>query len=141
MRHTINIRKYNSQLLNQPESVYCGRSRDKLGLGNPFSHLKNSQAKFKVATLKESLEKYREWLGKLIEAKLSKQTQKLEKWERIYLKKVIKLAREIELGKIETLVCFCVNKDNYKYVKKSPKSCHAEILYGACCYLIRLKNA
>jgi hypothetical protein len=39
--------------------VYIGRPTP---LGNPFSHLDNTLAKFKVKTREESIEKYREWL-------------------------------------------------------------------------------
>jgi hypothetical protein len=43
----------------EPYDVLIGRPSE---WGNPFSHLKKSAAKFKVATRKEAVEKYREWI-------------------------------------------------------------------------------
>ncbi len=130
------IRKYNPTLLNTPGVIYCARKSQDLGLGNPFSHLKNSRAKFQVNTLEESLKEYRRWLWKLIKFFEGGQVQ-LESWEQLYLNRVVNLAKEIREGKVDTLVCFCVNKSNYNYDKYSVKQCHTEILYGACCYLQR----
>lgn len=43
----------------EPYDIYIGRGSI---WGNPFSHLKNSTAPFKVNTRQESIEKYIEWL-------------------------------------------------------------------------------
>jgi hypothetical protein len=42
-----------------PYDVYIGRGSK---WGNPFSHMDNTMAKFKVATREEAIEKYREWI-------------------------------------------------------------------------------
>lgn len=44
--------------------VYIGRSNSKYSSiwGNPFSHLNNSAARYKVATREEAVEKYRDWI-------------------------------------------------------------------------------
>ncbi len=47
--------------------VYIGRGRcprtGKLGIwGNPFSHLPNTLARFRVASREEAISKYKEWL-------------------------------------------------------------------------------
>lgn len=39
--------------------VYIGRPSK---WGNPYSHLTGTQAKFKVATRKEAVDKYRQWI-------------------------------------------------------------------------------
>ena len=67
----IDILKYNHQLLNQPDLVFCGRKSghpELIGLGNPFSHQPNSNAVFIVNSLEESLTSYRSWLWKLLKA-------------------------------------------------------------------------
>lgn len=44
--------------------VYIGRSNSKQKSiwGNPFSHLENSTAAFKVKTKKEAVDKYKQWI-------------------------------------------------------------------------------
>ena len=42
-----------------PYDVYIGRGSK---WGNPFSHMDNTMAKFKVETREEAIEKYREWI-------------------------------------------------------------------------------
>jgi hypothetical protein len=42
-----------------PYDIYIGRGSI---YGNPFSHLENTTAKYKVATREEAIEKYREWV-------------------------------------------------------------------------------
>lgn len=42
-----------------PYDVYIGRGSI---WGNPFSHMENTQAQFKVETREEAIEKYREWI-------------------------------------------------------------------------------
>jgi hypothetical protein len=41
-----------------PFTRYCGRGSN---YGNPFSHLENTTALYKVATRDEAIERYREW--------------------------------------------------------------------------------
>ncbi len=40
--------------------IYIGRPSK---WGNPFSHLENTMAEFKVASREEAIEKYREWIN------------------------------------------------------------------------------
>lgn len=103
----INIRKYNSKLLNKPGVLYCGRGRtiEDLGLGNPFSY-KSGTARFRVKTLAESIECYQLWLHKLLKAYQKRQTHKLEDWERAYLQRVIKLAKDVEDDVVTDLMFF-----------------------------------
>lgn len=42
-----------------PYDVYVGRGSK---WGNPFSHMDNTKAQFKVATREEAIEKFREWI-------------------------------------------------------------------------------
>ncbi len=44
---------------NVPYNVYIGRGSK---WGNPFSHMENTQAQFKVKTREEAVEKYRGWI-------------------------------------------------------------------------------
>jgi hypothetical protein len=44
---------------NEPHDVYIGRGTI---WGNPYSHLENSTARFKVRTVEEAVEKYAEYL-------------------------------------------------------------------------------
>jgi len=47
----------------EPFDVYIGRSKNSKDIwGNPFSHLPNTLAKFKVNTREEAIEKYEEWI-------------------------------------------------------------------------------
>ena len=43
----------------EPYDVYIGRGSK---WGNPFSHLRNSKAKFFVSTREESVEEYEKWV-------------------------------------------------------------------------------
>ena len=132
----INIRKFDPKLLNQPGVVYCGRNRTKrllsIGLGNPFSHRKNSNAPYQTRTLEESISSYKRWLYKLIKAHFNQQTEYLEDWERRYLKRVLKLSQNLKAGQVTDLMCFCVEKFNYRYRKADKIQCHTQILYGFC---------
>lgn len=42
-----------------PYDEYIGRGSK---WGNPFSHMENTKAQFKVKTREEAIEKYREWI-------------------------------------------------------------------------------
>ncbi len=58
----ISPRVYNNHHKNAPPSaIYIGRPSK---WGNPFSHLPNTSANFKVSSRDEAIEKYREWLFK-----------------------------------------------------------------------------
>lgn len=126
----INIRKYNSKLLNKPGVLYCGRGRttEDIGFGNPFSH-KPGTARFQVKTLAESIGCYEAWLYKLLKAYQQQQTRKLESWERAYLRRVIKLAKDIENGIVTDLICFCIDLINYQPNSSNEYKCHTQILY------------
>lgn len=53
-------------IINKRHVFYCGRGSP---LGNPYSHLENSKAEFKVATREEAIEKYSIWLDEQIKNK------------------------------------------------------------------------
>lgn len=55
MNKTTIVNKYHKI----PYDVYIGRGSV---WGNPFSHMENTKAEFKVATREEAVEKYREWI-------------------------------------------------------------------------------
>ena len=126
----VNIRKYNPKLLDKPGFLYCGRGRtvEDLGLGNPFSH-KLGTAKFKVKTLQESINYYRRWLHKRLQAYWKQQTSKLEAWEKAYLKRVLQLTNDIESGLVTDLMCFCIELENYQPDGSKQYKCHTQILY------------
>ncbi|MFB2836598.1 hypothetical protein [Floridanema evergladense] len=126
----INIRKYNSKLLNNPGVLYCGRGRtiEDIGFGNPFSQ-KPGTARFQVKTLAESLGCYEAWLYKLLKAYQQQQTRKLERWEKAYLKRVIKLAKDIENGIVTDLICFCIDLEDYQPNDSNEYNCHTQLLY------------
>lgn len=65
----------------EPFDVYIGRGSK---WGNPFSHLDNTKAQFKVATREEAVESYREWIQSQPE-----------------------LLRDLHELKGKTLACFC----------------------------------
>lgn len=44
-----------------PYDIYIGRGKGNKW-GNPYSHKEDTLAKFQVATRKEAIEKYREWI-------------------------------------------------------------------------------
>ncbi len=75
--------------------VYIGRGSK---WGNPFSHLKNSSAKWKVSTREESIECYQKWV--LTQPHLMGSLNEL-------------------YGK--TLGCYCKKKNN-------PLPCHGDVL-------------
>lgn len=54
-KNTTVVNKYHKL----PYDVYIGRGSI---WGNPFSHMENTQAQFKVETREEAIEKYREWI-------------------------------------------------------------------------------
>lgn len=55
MTETTVVNKYHKL----PYDVYIGRGSK---WGNPFSHMSNTKAQFKVNTREEAIEKYREWI-------------------------------------------------------------------------------
>ena len=55
MNETTVVNKYHKL----PYDVYIGRGSK---WGNPFSHMSNTKAQFKVDTREEAIEKYREWI-------------------------------------------------------------------------------
>lgn len=133
---TINIRKYNPQLLSRPGILYCGRGKTKnlmeIGLGNPFSHQSNSHAPFFVKTRKESIICYKKWLYKLLKSHWSNTVDSLLDWERTYLERVLKLAEDIATGRVTDLVCFCLEYLDYKHKRGMKAVCHVQILYAFC---------
>lgn len=118
--------------------VYCKRSKQSLGLGNPFSHKKDSQAKFTVDTLEDSLIEYRKWLTKIVNL-YNRGSFDLEKWETDYAGDVWELAKDIKHYKVNSLVCWCVNILNYVPSSDDLEVCHTQILYKCCLALIDKK--
>lgn len=146
----MDILKFRDAYCGQEGLVYVGRPRREkyikgqllIGLGNPFSWKKSKYIKGKVNNLEESLSAYRLWLFKILE-KYKKGTakQELETWERDYLRKVLALCQAIAQGKVKGIVCWCIQKEDYRPVKGlKDKKCHAQILYGACLSLIEEKR-
>ncbi|WP_375501669.1 DUF4326 domain-containing protein [uncultured Nostoc sp.] len=121
---------------------YVGRSKNALGLGNPWSHLNARQARFYVSTPQAALDAYRYWLlKKLIPHYLSgMRFVGIEDWEKEYLSKVIQLSVHIKAGKYTSLGCWCINIQNYLLVPDGYEKCHAEILYKACLQLIEQRR-
>lgn len=90
------------------EGVYIGRPSC---LGNPFSHLDNTKAEFKVKDRDEAVDFYEVWLREQIRenAKVRQEMLNLyNKWR--------------EEGKL-SLICWC-----------SPKRCHGDVIKG---FLVR----
>ena len=88
--------------------VYIGRPSC---LGNPFSHLENTKADFKVKDREEAVDSYEVWLRKQLRENLEVRKEMLNlynKWR--------------EDGE-PNLICWC-----------SPKRCHGDIIKG---FLIR----
>jgi hypothetical protein len=118
--------------------VYCGRKTTNLGFGNPFSHKKDSQAKFIVDTLEDSLIEYRKWLTKIVNL-YNKGSFDLEKWEFDYAASVWQLAKDIKYYRVNSLVCWCVSILNYVPSSEDVEVCHTQILYKCCLALIDKK--
>jgi hypothetical protein len=134
----MNIYKFNQQLLNKGRIEYVGRGKSlaELGLGNPFSHKETKVAKWVVGSLEESISEYRKWIYKLVKAAIAKNTEGLEAWEKQYLKKVLALAKNIKQERIEGLMCWCINIQDYQASSKATPKCHAQILYKAIIWLL-----
>lgn len=96
-----------------PNSVYVGRGYQSI-LGNPFSHLDNTLAKYKVATREEAVAAYEKYMREILEYEKS-----LPENQRIYTNAILALQ-----GK--NLICYC-----------APKSCHGDILIVLCEELVK----
>ena len=106
-----------------------------LGLGNPYSHKPSKSTRWVVTSLEESISQYRKWLYKLLQAYLNRQTKQLEDWEILYLKKVLKLAKQIKSGEINGLMCWCLDFPDYNPGSAKEYNCHAQVLYAAILWL------
>ncbi|MFZ2992552.1 MAG: DUF4326 domain-containing protein [Microgenomates group bacterium] len=84
------------------EGVYIGRPST---LGNPYSHMSGTLAKYKCSTRKESIEKYREWLKE----EWGKNGAVKKELRRLFL--IYKTTRELNL------ICWC-----------HPLPCHGEYI-------------
>lgn len=82
--------------------VYIGRGSP---LGNPYSHMNNTQAQFKAATRDDAIEKYEVWLRKQIDQGNTVVINELDRIGQLVLQGPIKLQ------------CFC-----------SPKPCHGDVI-------------
>lgn len=119
MKHKIKIRRIsnlNGAKLDNENYIYVGRGSKYL----KESVLHNSY-KVKDHGLRRSLEIYRIWLNKAIEARH-------EEYEELI--RMLNLLKEHDI----TLVCFCINSDNYEDDKQEIK-CHAQIIRRALLYL------
>ncbi len=99
MIRVVNRRNYRGH-----DAVYVGRGTP---LGNPYSHLPtgSSQAKFKVETRDEAVDKYAEWLP---------DAMKTDPMVRKVFEGLVQFYRDF--GEL-TLSCYC-----------APKRCHAEVI-------------
>jgi len=84
------------------QGEYIGRGSP---LGNPFTHMKGTKARWIVATREEAVARYRDWL----------RDQLLEKNPAIIaeLRRLMELAEKGDLN----LKCFC-----------APKACHGDVI-------------
>jgi hypothetical protein len=82
--------------------IYIGRGSP---LGNPYSHIRDSQAKFLVSTREEAIAEYKDWLPQQVAA-----------GNRSVLAALEHIAQRSLEGGVD-LICFCV-----------PKSCHGEVI-------------
>ena len=132
----INIHKFDNRLLTNKKIAYVGRrkSLNELGLGNPFSH-KPGTARWSVSSLEETILMYRKWLYKLLKAYLNRQTKSLPDWEKEYLKRVLKLGKQIKSGEITWLMCWCQDFPGYSPDESKEYKCHAQVLYAAILWL------
>lgn len=96
-----------------PNSVYVGRGYNSI-LGNPFSHLDNTLAKYKVATREEAVTQYEKYMRNILAAE-----KLLPENKRPYTAAILALAEK-------NLVCYC-----------APKSCHGDILIVLCQELVK----
>lgn len=82
--------------------IYIGRGSP---LGNPYSHIRDSQAKFLVPTREEAITKYKDWL-----------TSQIAAGNRSVLTALEAIAQQSLNGGVD-LICFCV-----------PKACHGDVI-------------
>jgi len=90
-------------LKNKKVGEYIGRGSP---LGNPYSHLENTTALYKVATREEAIEKYRIWLREQIKKPNFKVIEELDRL----------LYKAISEGNLK-LRCFC-----------APAPCHGDVI-------------
>lgn len=112
-----------------------GKTVEELGLGNPYSHKSSRVARFKVATLFDSINCYRKWLFGLLKAHLQNRVAELDAWERQYLKEVLATRQKIAARQVRGLMCWCVECPNYKPDGSKAYECHAQVLYAAILWL------
>lgn len=84
-----------------PNDVYIGRGSP---YGNPYSHMSNTTALYRVANRDEAVDKYREYILEERE------------WNQELANNLNELAYKAD-GKDINLVCFC-----------APKRCHGDVL-------------
>jgi hypothetical protein len=81
---------------------YIGRGSP---LGNPYSHLPNTKALFRVDTREQAISSYETWLDQQI---------KTENPDVVH--ELVRLYRKAETGPVK-LVCYC-----------APKACHGDVI-------------
>jgi hypothetical protein len=97
----VNVYDYGGREAAEAASVvYCGRPSP---LGNPYSHMGNTLAKFRVKNRDEALDKYRRWLYHELTNGNKQVIEALE-----------------NLKENDVLGCFC-----------KPKACHCDIIIAA----------
>lgn len=118
--------------------AFVGVSRKRLGLANPFAYRNERHSISKVSSKQEALDEYRKWLIEKCIARYKSGLRDigLEHWEKMYLSRVVILAKKIQAQQITSLGCWCINSKNYIPVPDGYERCHAEILYKACLSLI-----
>lgn len=82
-------------------AIFIGRPSP---FGNPFTHLKNTNAPCEVETRDEAVRRYAYWLAESAEAETARQMVK-------------ELAQKVFMGETIHLLCYC-----------APQSCHGNIL-------------
>ena len=75
-------------------------------LGNPFSHLPDTRAQFKVSSRAEAITKYKQWLPEQVKA-----------GNKPLISNLYNIYKTIKSGNTAHLMCWC-----------RPKPCHGEVI-------------
>lgn len=111
---------------------YVGRYQYNLGLGSPYSHVIGYQVQFLTKTKQEAVNKYRDWLGEIVEVWINEGTSAILGYNGEYFSKVITLAQKIHNRQITALATYDFHAIDYQPVKDGEEKSHAEILYKQC---------
>lgn len=97
------IKIVNNHRLCLEENEYIGRGSP---LGNPFSHMENTKARYKVETREQAIEAYARWLLEQIQANNQSIIDEMDRLAHIAM----------DEGKL-VLRCYC-----------APKPCHGDVI-------------